>query len=156
MKNSILNYKTIEFTDLIVTDYTSYNYAEISNLSIFNDETYVYYYTLNDGETIEGVSYKAYNTTDYWDLILLINRKSALFDMSYDFDALSVWARLKAEEYNFKEYFGSSLPRNHILYLESLYLNELTLKNEENRVIKLVKPSMLNDVFRILREKSLI
>jgi len=147
MKNKIINYDIIDNH----MDYRSKDVSKILALKELSDTNYIDYYTLQDNEKIEGVSYYLYNSTVYWDLLLLINERDPLFGLTYDYDYIATKAEDNIERYNSS--YNIDLSVEDPEYYQELIdteIERLSLINEENRTIKIIKPSKILDFTRIL------
>jgi len=87
MKANVLLYPKLESNNYIYEDYTFKNYFKLIDMPESSDLNYISYIQLADDEKIENISYYTYNTEEYWDLLLLLNGVSPLYDLpkSYDY-----------------------------------------------------------------------
>jgi hypothetical protein len=153
MKNTVLIYDKISGSNFTSEDYTSKRISNIRNMKELNDSAWIEYIELYDNQTIEQISFILYDTPDYWDLLLVINDKDPLFDMSYDFDILEQISEDKVQKY-LDGYSG--------VYKNDTYerLKEITLKedqdaNEMKRQLKIIKPDRLYDFMNLLKDVKL-
>ena len=153
MINTLIKYDKIPIDDYLVSDYTSKDFSNISELEILNDETWFDYYLLKDSETLENVSYKVYSNPDYWDIILLINAKDPLNDLAFSYDMILTSVEQKLIDYQTKY---NNTNQSFLDTLKELLLNDATLKNDKNRVIKLIKPSRLGEFLQYLAVNKII
>lgn len=154
MKNSLINFQTIQLDNYIVKDFSSLNILGIYD---FVDKCPDYFFdwiiTANS-DKIERISLDLYGSTEYWDLLLLINGKDPLFDMSYDLDIISQLSYTKVEEYNEIYNINTDLPDYHKEYLKTIYESRLMKNNEDIRPLRIVKPSLLHDFIQLGYEQG--
>ena len=154
----IASIKTVQLTQkLSYSDYTDKDIKQILSLDVLNDPTYITYHTLQDNEKIEGVSYNLYGSTDYWDILVLINEIDPLFDMPYDFDIITNMATSNVDNYSSKVYATKDLKTlNPIRYNELIQeeITRITAYFEKIRTIKIIKPSKMLDFIDILKRNG--
>jgi len=153
MKNTILNYDetlsgTSNGTYINAQDYTSKHFRQLQLLKELKDSEFVEQLELVDDQTIEQVSYILYGTADYWDILVLINTIDPIFDMAYNFDIVSDVADAKLEKYynDFSVYINQASKDR----LRKAFLDKEVQKNEDKRVIKVIKPTALSEFIKIL------
>jgi hypothetical protein len=161
MKNSILKYDLDEVTinlgfatEVKVRDYFS---KDVKVFSIFDAHIDLFAtYQIENDDKIERISYELYGTTDYWDILLLLNDRSPLFEMPYGYDLIHDFAQNRIDIY--KNFIYSHAPllndRADVLFEE--LSEELLVKNENTRTIYVVKPSRMNDFISILKDENFI
>lgn len=155
MKNTILKYTKTEVDDFIVSDYFS-KQINIANFVQEYPNLFSTYKILND-DKLENVSYQLYGTSDYWDLLLMINDMNPLFDMPYNDDS-----NIKSVQNQLSIYFN--LTYSHAPLSDQARINELTtefmekaeLLNERFRYILVVKPKSLPAFIKILKDNKYI
>lgn len=155
MINSLMKYTKIGRalgTSLFnIADYTEVNLKTILALDESTSDSYIDTYMLSDDETIEGISYRLYGSEKYWDLLLILNSKDPLFDMCYSVDSLKEESFLKVQEYE-NTVYGAPLPTERFLELQKEIFTNLYIKNENNRLLKIIKVGMLSDYIKVLRK----
>ena len=104
MKNSILIFEREVIDNISVTDYKTLNLDSLRDL--LNNKSYLKYIELKYNDLIENVSYKYYKNSAYWDLLLVMNNRDALFDMVYNFDTVVDIVDEITENYFRKDYQG--------------------------------------------------
>lgn len=149
-----MKFDTEELDEFIVSDYFS---KSINIWDIFYElEEYLSVYKMDNCDKLERVSYELYGTTDYWDVLLLINDRTPLFDMPYNFETLSDTALASVNHY--KNYIYDNAPLNQTRVEE--FYNELMVdtqnKNELFRYIYVVKQANINDVVSLLKQKGFL
>jgi hypothetical protein len=155
MKNSIVKYDYITHGKYNVQDYTSKKVRDISTLPELSSPTYIDYYTIINDDKYERISHELYGTSDYWDLLVLINSKDPLFDIPWNSDIVNLISDTLVSNYN-NGVFGGRLPIYHLEHLSDITLEEVDTNNESNRVIKYIKPNMLQTFMKILRDNGII
>lgn len=155
MKNTILKYTKSEVDDVIASDYFSkkisiYDFTK-SHPNLFSS------YRLMDDEKLENVSYQLYGTTDYWDMLLMLNDMNPLFDMPYNSDTIINSARSQLDTYFFYTY--SHAPLSDVTRNPEL-IEEFTTKaetlNERFRYIIIVNPTSLAAFIKLLKDNKYI
>ena len=155
MKNGVVKFDFDEVDDYIVSDYFSKK-TNVYDLRHTAQE-YLDIYKLSDNEKIEGVSYTLYGTTDYWDIILLLNDRNPLFDFPYDYDATFEAARKHVNAYVHFTYSGAPLIVGVIAErLGKEFLEKAIAENERNRYLLIVKPNKMSDFIKVLRDGQFI
>jgi len=154
MKNTVMKYETEELDEFIVSDYFS---KSIDVWSIFSEiESYLSIYKMDNGDKLERVSYELYGTTDYWDVLLLINDRTPLFDMPYDFETLSETALANVNYYKNFIYDNAPLNQSRVDEFYTELMSEVQNENEFFRYIYVVKQSKINDFVSLLKDKGYI
>jgi len=110
-----------------------------------NDTDLLYdWYQINDNSTLEQVSQILYNNASFWDILLIINHKNALFDMPYEYDQLVASVETQIQNYITQFRNGNSLSQSTYDAMYNKLLSDSLDNNEQFRVIKIVKPSKIN------------
>ena len=149
LKNSVIKPKLDKFKynnlEVDVSDYRSLNINPILKTD-FTD------YTLNQNVPqnmlVENISFNIYNNPKFFDILLLINNRDMLFDMSYDYDTLIDLANEITTNY-FSDYIGSMPEELFDLFRDNVleYLNE---KNTEFSNFRIVPKNRINDFQKTL------
>lgn len=149
LKNSVIKPKLDKFKynnlEVDVSDYRSLNINPIFKTDFTN-------YTLNQNVPqnmlIENISFNIYNNPKFFDILLLINNRDMLFDMSYDYDTLIDLANEITTNY-FSDYIGSMPEDLFELFRDNVleYLNE---KNTEFSNFRIVPKNRINDFQKTL------
>jgi len=147
MKNTVLIYDEIVSDQYQHMDYTSRNFTKLVTQIKDLPSNLFEWYQMKDNDKMERVSYELYGTTDYWDLLILINDLDALFGMPYSYDIYHTAANETVNKYiaNSKSMI---LPDTHIQYMHDAYEDHYAAQNERGRTIKIVKPSKLQEFLR--------
>lgn len=162
MKNTILKYENEEVEiDLgfgertyKVQDYFS---KDINIVDIIDKlEPFLALYQCHNGDKLERISYELYNTTDYWDILLLLNQRTPLFDMSYDDSIITTLTEQFIRRYQIFIYSDAPLIQRVADTLFEQYLDEAIEENERLRNIIIVKPQEINNFISVLRENNYI
>ena len=160
MNNTLLIFEKEELDEFIVSNYFSkktdlYNLLEEFKTSS-ELSTYFSIYQITDNDKLERISYDIYGTSNYWDLLLSLNDKSPLFDMSYDLDTLSTQAEEFWEYYKNVLYFQAPLDSDIIQSLIDEEVEKMKINNEIHRYMYIINPSKLHDFLKILRQRNYI
>lgn len=160
MTNYILKYDTEELDEFIVSDYKSKNIS-IFNLfnSLYNNNTYKDFFTIysiQENDKLERLSLELYGTTNYWDIILMINQLNPLFDMFYDNDTIFDSVKENVNNYANNEYVNKPLgePRTSELYQE--FSEMMYNENDKKRYIYVIKPEKMNEFIKLMRDGDYI
>lgn len=142
MKNTVLDFKTMEFDNYIVPDYFSKNKAPntLAELIVGN-QNMIGVYRTNDNDRLERISQELYKTTKYWDVLMLLNRRG-VFDMTWDSSKIEDYYTQKFTEL---EYYD----------VPKAVSEELT-KNEDLRHLYIVKPGYINDFVSLMKNEGYI
>jgi hypothetical protein len=147
MKNSILKYDDTTSDNYIHKDFTSFDYTKIHEFVDTCQDDIFDYYQMGDNDKMERIAFELYGSTDYWDILLLINDINALYGMPYSYDIIEAAASNRLEKYKAKKP-DVIIPDAHSVYMHGAFENIQTQQNEVNRVIKIVKPSRLQDFLK--------
>lgn len=160
MKNTLMkynkeevNFATKDLGEVNVSDYFSRE-VHLSDITsqIENYSTYTATYRVQNDDKIERISYELYGTTDYWDILMMINSRDPLFGMPYNFDSISDNSTSFVDNYIQNNYNPAPLPSvTRINELKEEFLNKFDLDNEGKRYITVIKPSKMPDFIRQLR-----
>jgi len=153
MKNTLLTYEKFSSHNYIANDYTSKDFKNILTLPELQDTTFIDYVQLDENQTIEQVSYALYGTPDYWDVLILINNRDPLFDMVYSFDIIDDIAGDEVLKYlsNYSGMYRSDTFNR----LKTITLHDLEIKNDNLRMLKIIKPDRMFDFIKIVNSLNL-
>lgn len=151
MKNSILNFEKEEVNNFIVSDYFSKNINLYSIITDTIKNEYFSIYRIMDNDKIERISYELYGTTDYWDLLLLINDRNALDGMTYDFETCSSAVESYINKYEFEIYSNKDFSTQRRDELIQEFDEKYKLRSEANRYLFIVNPSKMQDFLKIIK-----
>jgi hypothetical protein len=148
MKNSILIFEREVIDNISVTDYKTLNLDSLRDL--LNNKSYLKYIELKYNDLIENVSYKYYKNSAYWDLLLVMNNRDALFDMVYNFDTVVDIVDEITENYFRKDYQGKVSEQFIEWYKENKKIKISNL-NENNVILFILKDEILSEVIRNIK-----
>lgn len=148
MKNSILNFEREVIDNISVTDYKTLDLDSLRDL--LNNKSYLKYIELKYNDLIENVSYKYYKNSAYWDLLLVMNNRDALFDMVYNFDTVVDIVDEITENYFRKDYQGKVSEQFIEWYKENKKIKISNL-NENNVILFILKDEILSEVIRNIK-----
>ena len=148
MKNSILNFEREVIDNISVTDYKTLNLDSLRDL--LNNKSYLKYIELKYNDLIENVSYKYYKNSAYWDLLLVMNNRDALFDMVYNFDTVVDIVDEITENYFRKDYQGK-VSEEFILWYKENKKIKISNLNENNVILFILKDEILSEVIRNIK-----
>lgn len=159
MNNSILNFEKEELDEFIVSDFFSKDVDIFKILETFTSaqiNTYFSTYRISDNDMIERISYDIYGTSNYWDLLLTLNDKQALFQMPYDNDVTSELAEGFWNNYSENIYFQPTVNSSILQTLIDNEIEKMRELNEEYRYIFIIKPTQIHAFIKLMREKGYI
>lgn len=148
MKNSVLNFEREVIDNISVTDYKTLDLDSLRDL--LNNKSYLKYIELKYNDLIENVSYKYYKNSAYWDLLLVMNNRDALFDMVYNFDTVVDIVNEITENYFQKDYQGKVSDKFIEWYKENKKIKISNL-NENNIILFILKDEILSEVIRNIK-----
>lgn len=148
MKNSILNFEREVIDNISVTDYKTLDLNSLRDL--LNNKSYLKYIQLKYNDLIENVSYKYYKNSAYWDLLLVMNNRDALFDMVYNFDIVVDIVDEITENYFRKDYQGK-VSEEFILWYKENKKIKISNLNENNVILFILKDEILSEVIRNIK-----
>lgn len=162
LQNTIYNFPQEQVGLYNIRDFTRNNIFKIKDLPESNDSTYVTYISLEDNQTIEGVSYILYDNENYWDILLALNDIDPLYGMTYDFDAVTDISISEADKmiskYGLLNKLNSETNQNKIALLEarisyiySYFLDKINTQNDTQRIFKVIRPDRISDYIKVLR-----
>jgi len=155
MKNTVLKFNYEELDEFIVPDYFS---KETNIYDLVNSiQEYVSLYKISDNDKLERISYEIYGTTDYWDILLLLNNRNPLFDLPYDYDTVYDNAKTFVNKYVYYIYSNALLNVGSVFQdLYNEFLNTYTNENEGYRYMLIVKPSKIGEFIKILKDNAFL
>ena len=157
MKNTMISYntetiKTKENT-IEVVDYFSKDVyiADLKDDPEIKDLLRVI--RIQDDDTFEKISYRLYNSSNYWDIILLLNNRDPLFSISYNFDVLENSAEQRLKKIT-KDYKKKPLSKEYVSLMKEGYLEEEIQDNEKMRILSVPRPEQINSLIMILKKRG--
>lgn len=147
LTDSIFDYTTRNDENYILYDYHSMDLIKINEYIDQLDDNMFDWIQIQNNVTLEKIALDFYGNADYWDLILIINNTKPLFEMPYDFDALSNMVEDKISSY-ISEVYGNNLPTAVYNIMYEKYQNEMIINNEYYRIIRIIRPSMISQFFQ--------
>lgn len=154
MKNTLVKFETTEVDDYIVSDYFSKD-INISKLFSFEEDFFSIYKMSND-DRIERISHELYGTTDYWDILLMINQRDPLFGMVYRYDIIDSAISEKISKYENLVYSHPPLDDDIREKLKSRIENDIDKENESKRNIYVVKPTKMSEFVLFLKANKIL
>jgi len=143
LKGTILNPVRINAQGYNVANYTSVDYVAIHKYTAGLPSSMFDMYQVNDNDKWERIAHELYNNADYWDVLLVVNKRNPLTGLPLDFDAVSIMSDDKAVAYETNTY-KEALPNNIFDLMYAEYNKHLTIQNDLNKVIRIVKPTMMS------------
>lgn len=160
-KNTKLKGESIQRTDSTgtvitsLTDYISMNLSKFYEYVDDCDENWFHNIRIEYNKTLEGISNEIYQNPNYWDLIMLVNKKSPFNCLPYDEETIKDMAISKTNRYKESTY-GHNLPASDYVRLYDYYLNELSIENDSRFIIKVIKPSFIQEFLQDGYERGVI
>ena len=154
MKNTVQVYNTEELDEFIVSDYFS---KKITVFDLIPDiQDYLTIYKIEDNDKLEKISFDLYKTTDYWDILLMLNDRNPLFEMPYDTNTLTTAYETLKDKYCNNIYVNQPMS----LVTKTRFSNELlTLfnnMNESYRYLYVIEPTRMGDFIKVLKDNNYI
>jgi hypothetical protein len=144
---TILNYttQTIQDDGTIVMDYKSIDKMNFMNYAfIVCDQTFFAYKYLKENDNLQKVSLDLYGTSNYWDILLLLNEYNPLLDTVFDYDTIMSSSEDLSNSYN-SEFFNNNLSNKVLTQMQNSYSENLKTINENNRILRYVKPENISE-----------
>lgn len=145
LTNSVIDFQNRIIGSTSLEDYFTFNLKKILDYIETCTDDFFEWYLINDDDKLERIALELYGDANYWDILLIINGKDALFDMPYSFDTVSKLAEELANRYAAKISNLTKLPQVHIDQMQAIYEEKFRRENEENRPLRIVKPSRLQE-----------
>jgi len=146
MKNSYLNFETIDSGIGIVENTTTLGLLPIIPEKYFTEDYYILK-KIEDDRLLEAISYEIYENTNYWDLLMVLNGMTRMNQLPVNYDVIL----LKAEQE-----LSGWLDRANLMYTyltdeqkEEKYnvlLDKLVEENEKYRSIRYISPTDLSEL----------
>jgi hypothetical protein len=143
LKNSVINFTNRINENTSIEDYFSFDLKGVLEFVENYPENQFDFYLMQDDDKLERISLELYGNANYWDILLLINGKDALFDMPYNFDTVAKLALSNAEKYAKKVSTFLTLSDAHKAEMTEVYEEKFRRENETNRLLKIVKPEYM-------------
>jgi hypothetical protein len=152
MNNTYLNFESIEFLNNYVSNVTTLNLLPDIPEKYYGDD-YILKIKVSDDELLEAISFKIYETTDYWDLLMVFNDITRMNQLPVNHDIVLTRADNKLQEWKAKGVLLNSILSDDIIeakYQE--FLEEVTEENEKFRYINYVSKEDLSELIADLEE----
>ena len=128
--------QNIEF---LIRDYT--NLVSIQEI-LDKYKEYIQIYQVLEDERLDTISYKLYGTTDYWDMLVLLNDLKCMTDLPVNYDKVENRARQKHEDWT--RIFGKQKTKEQIASKYEEFLEQEIANNEKYRNFKYIDSSVIN------------
>ena len=166
-KNKILNFESKYVRDeqgltqkegkdklLKISNYKSLDILKIKKfIKDCPSEWFSYIKVLNN-TNIEKIAFDIYGSADFWDLLSLINDRSPLFEMPYDFDVIEKMTEKMVSDYE-KYVYKKPLPESSRERLRNKLASKISDNNESLRIIKYIKPVYVYEFLNELNKNGL-
>ena len=128
--------QNIEF---LIRDYT--NLVSIQEI-LDKYKEYIQIYQVLEDERLDTISYKLYGTTDYWDMLVLLNDLKCMTNLPVNYDKVENRARQKHEDWT--KIFGKQKTKEQIASKYEEFLEQEIANNEKYRNFKYIDSSVIN------------
>ena len=128
--------QNIEF---LIRDYT--NLVSIQEI-LDKYKEYIQIYQVLEDERLDTISYKLYGTTDYWDMLVLLNDLKCMTDLPVNYDKVENRAREKHEDWT--KIFGKQKTKEQIASKYEEFLEQEIANNEKYRNFKYIDSYVIN------------
>jgi hypothetical protein len=143
LTTSLMNFTRRDIDGYNVTDYTSINFTDVHAYVNSLPDSMTDWYQVQNNDKFERIALELYGNADYWDILLVINHRNPLTGLPFDFDTISNLAEDAVEEYE-ADIYNATLPDAEHIIMYNEYEEQSIIKNELNRVIKIIRPSQIN------------
>lgn len=147
---------------LNVPFYDRIKILKIKNLINTLGNSWFGYRQISNNVTLEKISYDLYGSSQYWDILLLINNRMPIFDMPYDYDVISEVGETMTADYEeriYRKKIPDTLLPNGMttreLFIKS-FEDEQTENNEKFRIIKYILETKLYEFINMCYEKDIL
>ena len=148
MINTLLNYKVVEVEDFTIENFTERKFISSTLRSKLDYYTYI---EVEDNKKIEYISFDLYGTSQYWDVILVLNNMTDPLDLPKNINFIIEKAKKITDSY--VAYYKISDNSTYEERYQYEY-NLLEKDNEKNRMIMVVKPEQLVSFLRDFRKEN--
>lgn len=138
----------------ILPDYFSLNLPELYDWIDECDDDWFTYIRVDFNDTLPRLAYEAYGNATYWDIIMLVNQKTPFNCLPFDDDTIKSMATNKASKYK-DDVYGNTLDSTSYTNLYNTYLAELEADNDDRFIIKIVKPSYIQEFLQLGYEEGM-
>lgn len=147
LKNSIVDFTNRTLNGYDIEDYFTFDLKKILEYIDTCTDDFFEWYQLDNDDKLERLSLELYGDADYWDILLVINGRDALFDMPYNFDTIDDFADSYASAY--RELVGihglTVYGDDHNEHLKEQYVEKFRKEHDAFRVIRVVKASRMQE-----------
>jgi hypothetical protein len=151
MTNSQLVFPTEEVGGINIKYFAGDKRTKVYDIPEASDLTFITYIQIIQNQTIESIAYDLYGSTKYWDLLVLLNNRDPLFDMFYSDILMTDFSDEIINSYESNVY-KSVIPSKEREELSEFWLEQITTSNDNNRVLKIIKPFKLNEFLVIMKQ----
>lgn len=162
MKNTLLNYERESVEMELGFGKRNYNvpdyFSKDVNISEIIPEIIdlIQVYKMSDGDKLERVSFELYGTTDYWDILLMLNEINPLFEMPLQDNSLLEITEEFVFNYQNFVYSHAPLIQSRADELLEEYKERNIDENDKLRLLYVIKPSKMGEFILLLKEKGYI
>lgn len=153
---------TIDYADFIIEgsanfnikDYNSVNLIKIKSFLNSLSNSYFVYLKIEVGANIEKVCFDYYKSTDYCDLIMMLNDRDIIYDMPYQSDIILEAIEKDIDRYRSKVFRNTFDKLSDRAYkdLENSLSNKYNSNNSKFLYIKAIRNTMIPLVLSNIRE----
>lgn len=131
----VSDYRSLDVTRVLKTDFTDFTMSQTSPQNML----------------IENFAFNIYKDPKFFDILLLINKRDMMFDMSYDYDTLIDLANEIATNY-FSDYIGAMPEELFELFRDNIldYINE---KNTSFSTFRIVPKNRIAEFQRVMESE---
>lgn len=152
MKNNYLKFDDIDSGIGIVKNISTLNILSTIPSKYFSDD-YILEKKLEDDSLIEGISQELYGSTDYWDIILVLNGMTSMDLLPANYDTVLERTQEELEDWvNRGSLVYLGLTEDDILTKESEILQNKTDENEKYRYLKYISSDDMSSLIAELKD----
>lgn len=154
MNKELLNFENFEISDAYSTfNVQNYNSIDLSEIRDYLDglpDHWFRFLKLHEGDKIEKVLYDYYGSSDFFDLILFLNKRNMIFDMPYSYDVILDAIEKDINEYQYKVFGNTTeqLSEKTFERLKNTLDNNYSTKNEKFIYLKVISAENIDLVRR--------
>jgi hypothetical protein len=143
LKTSVIDFTNRINENTSLEDYFTFDLKGVLEFVENYKDDHFDWYLMTDDDKLERIALELYGNANYWDILLLINGKDALFDMPYNFNTISELGSNLADKY--AEHISTFLTLSdaHIAEMATIYEEKYRRENESNRLLKIVRPEYM-------------
>lgn len=160
-KNSILKFKTLEYTDkkgvtrkdgstvkITAPDYHSIDFKKVHIMLDMCPQEWFEYIKIQNHTNIEKLSQDLYGSPNYWDILIVINGRMPLFEFPYDYDVIELMVDEMVDNY-VKKIYKRAVTDETRERIRQMFVDKVANDNEKYRFLKVIKPENIYNFIQL-------